>query len=52
MSAEKGWIVEPPPPPTEWRDSHYSREADKIARIAAEQMKIAEKTAIQKPPVR
>jgi hypothetical protein len=31
LSAERGWIVEPPPPQREWRDSHYSREADRIA---------------------
>lgn len=29
MSAERGWIGEPPPE-TEWLQSHYSRMADKI----------------------
>jgi hypothetical protein len=30
MSAERGWIVEPQPA-RQWHDSHYSREADRIA---------------------
>lgn len=30
MSVEKGWIGQPPPV-EEWRDSHYSRTADRIA---------------------
>jgi len=29
MSAERGWIGEPQPQ-TQWQDSHYSRQADKI----------------------
>jgi hypothetical protein len=29
MSAERGWIGDPPPS-VEWRDSHYSRQADRI----------------------
>jgi hypothetical protein len=29
MSAERGWIGEPQPQ-TQWHDSHYSRQADKI----------------------
>jgi hypothetical protein len=28
MSAERGWIGDPQPP-VEWRDSHYSRQADR-----------------------
>jgi hypothetical protein len=28
MNAERGWIVEPPPPQKEWYESHYSRMAD------------------------
>jgi hypothetical protein len=30
MGAECGWIGDPPAP-VEWRDSHYSREAERIA---------------------
>jgi hypothetical protein len=30
MSAERGWIGEPQPA-RQWHDSHYSREADRIA---------------------
>ncbi len=30
MSAERGWIGDPQAP-VEWRDSHYSREAERIA---------------------
>jgi hypothetical protein len=30
VSAERGWIAEPQPA-REWHDSHYSREADRIA---------------------
>jgi hypothetical protein len=30
MSAERGWIAEPQPA-RQWHDSHYSREADRIA---------------------
>jgi hypothetical protein len=29
MSAERGWIGDPQPS-VEWRDSHYSRQADRI----------------------
>jgi hypothetical protein len=29
MSAERGWIGEPHPS-EDWRDSHYSREADRL----------------------
>jgi len=36
VSAERGRIVEPPPPQTEWRGSRYSRMADKIAAQARE----------------
>lgn len=35
MSTEQGWIGTPPPK-TQWRDSHYSRTADRIAQAAAE----------------
>lgn len=37
MSAERGWIGDPQPS-AEWRDSHYSRQADRInaACLAAE----------------
>jgi hypothetical protein len=44
MSTERGWIVEPPPPQKDWRDSHYSRMADRIAardREAAAEVKRA-----------
>jgi hypothetical protein len=30
MGAERGWIAEPQPA-RQWHDSHYSREADRIA---------------------
>jgi hypothetical protein len=33
MSAERGWIGDPQPP-KEWHDSHYSRQADRLRRIA------------------
>jgi hypothetical protein len=29
MSAERGWIGDPQPS-VEWRDSHYSRQADRM----------------------
>ena len=29
MSAERGWIGDPQPS-VEWRDSHYSRQADRV----------------------
>ena len=29
MSAERGWIGDPQPS-VEWRDSHYSRQADRL----------------------
>ena len=29
-AAERGWLIEPQPQP-EWRESHYSRIADRIA---------------------
>lgn len=33
MSAERGWIGDPQPP-KEWHDSRYSRQADRLRRIA------------------
>jgi hypothetical protein len=30
MSAERGWIGDPQPA-VEWRDSHYSRQADRLS---------------------
>lgn len=45
MSAEWGWIGEAQLE-REWHDSH-SREADKIARIQAEQMKNAEQDSLK-----
>jgi hypothetical protein len=35
MSAERGWIGEPQPA-RQWHDSHYSRQADRIAASAQE----------------
>ena len=29
MSAERGWISDPQPS-AQWRDSHYSRQADRV----------------------
>ncbi len=46
MRAEWGWIGEAQLE-REWHDSHYSREADKIARIQAEQMKNAEQDSLK-----
>ena len=33
MNAERGWIGDPQPS-VEWRDSHYSRQADRYSRQA------------------
>jgi hypothetical protein len=37
MSAERGWIGDPQPS-LEWRDSHYSRQADREATSSTSRM--------------
>jgi hypothetical protein len=32
MSADRGWIGDPQPS-VEWRDSHYSRQADRLTTV-------------------
>ena len=41
MTARKGWVFDDPPPPSEWRDSHYSRTADRIAEQEREAIRAA-----------
>jgi hypothetical protein len=45
MSAECGWIGEVPPV-VPWRDSHYSRIADRIANVRLDQQRRDERAAL------
>jgi hypothetical protein len=45
MSAERGWIGDPQPS-VEWRDSHYSREADRIAARDERRRRLQEQEAL------
>jgi len=40
MSAERGWIGDPQPC-VEWRDSHYSSQADRLSIIHQEEIQQA-----------